>query len=133
MRARALEGDRLRRERENRGFTQVELGTRIGTGPNQINRYENGQADPSLFQLKRLAKELQVTTDYLLGLVDQKEAHLREPELSLHERKFLTALRQKRFLTLLRMLGQALPEVEDEPEIAGVDDTVDGDALKVGQ
>jgi transcriptional regulator with XRE-family HTH domain len=131
MRARAFEGDRLRRERENRGFTQVELGTRIGTGPNQINRYENGQADPSLFQLKRLAKELQVTTDYLLGLVDHKDEHIQEPELSLNERKFLTALRQKRLATLLRMLNQALPEIEDEPEIASVDDTVNGNTLDV--
>jgi transcriptional regulator with XRE-family HTH domain len=132
MRARAFEGDRLRRERENRGFTQVELGTRIGTGPNQISRYENGQADPSLFQLKRLAKELQVTTDYLLGLVDHKDEHIQEPELSLNERKFLTALRQKRLVTLLRMLNQVLPEVEDEPEIAGVDDAVNGNTLDVG-
>jgi transcriptional regulator with XRE-family HTH domain len=125
----ALRGDRLRQEREKRGLTQRELGDRIGTGPNQINRYENSVADPSPYQLKRIAKELQVTTDYLLGLVDQKTAHLAEPDLSLAERKFLAALRAGDLRALLRLIDENLPEdnaasnPQKQADVPGVDVT----------
>ena len=82
MAERAFVGERLRQARERRGLSQAELARRIETGPNQITRYENGQAEPSTIQLKRLARYLEVTSDYLLGLSDLSST----PQLAPHER-----------------------------------------------
>jgi transcriptional regulator with XRE-family HTH domain len=117
MRAHALRGDRLRQEREKRGLGKQELGRRIQTGPNQISRYETGEADPSPYQLKRIAQELEVTTDYLLGLVDKPDEHLREPELTLDERQLLTAFREGRLATLLRIINRAIPDPDEEADV----------------
>lgn len=129
MRLKALRGERLRQEREKQGLTQQQLGERIGTGVNQVNRYENGNSDPLPYQLKRIAAELQVTTDYLLGLVDTPHGHLQEQELTLQERAFLTALREGRLRTLLRLIEQALPEQEEPTHILSPDVAVEDEDL----
>src|SRR5271165_2307395 len=109
MRLKALRNDRLRFIRESYGLSQQQLADRLGVNLNQINRYENGAADPSLYQLKRLAKELQVTTDWLLGLIDDKDKHMQEKTLTRDEHKFLEALRQGNLRTLLGMIQEAIP------------------------
>jgi transcriptional regulator with XRE-family HTH domain len=129
MPPKVLRGERLRHEREKLGFSQSELGRRIGTGENQINRYELGLADPNPYTLTRLAKELQITTDYLLGLVDRKNEHLTEPELTPEERQFLAALREGKVRTLLRLIDQAIPDEQEQADVPGVDVAADGDQL----
>jgi len=133
MRLKALRGDRLRQERERQGLTQQQLGERINTGVNQINRYENGIADPLPYQLKHIAKELQVTTDYLLGLVDGPHGHLQEQTLTAHERKFLAALRQGELRTLLRLIDQTLPEQDEPADISRLEVTIDEGGLEHGE
>jgi transcriptional regulator with XRE-family HTH domain len=87
-------GERLRTIREKRGLTQRELGALCGLGDKQIWRYENGQSAPNTEALIQLARILGITSDYLLGLVEQPDEHLTEETLSPMERKLIMAVRQ---------------------------------------
>ena len=61
-------GGRLRHARQLRGFTQTGLAAKIGLCQQAISNSEKGISEPSLANLRRLAKTLNVTSDYLLGL-----------------------------------------------------------------
>ncbi len=66
-------GDRLRKLRKEKKLTQVELGKLLKTSHATINRYENNIHQPDLDTLNKLANIFNVSTDYLLGRVDNKE------------------------------------------------------------
>lgn len=108
MPPKAFLGERLRQTREKRGLSQAELARRIGTGVNQIPRYENGQAEPSPLQIKKLAQYLAVSSDYLLGLVDDPIQPLTTSDLAPQERQLVEALRGGQVRILLHLLDQAL-------------------------
>lgn len=59
-------GERIREVRKERGWSQAELGEKVGTDSQHISRYENGRITPSVDALVRLAAALDVSTDYLL-------------------------------------------------------------------
>lgn len=63
-------GDRLRRTRSLRGFTMEELGRKVGVAKTTISGYENGNREPPIKVIHHLAKALNTTSDYLLGLSD---------------------------------------------------------------
>ena len=67
--------DRLRSAREHRQLSQSELATRAGLQPSAVSHFETGRRSPSFDNLKRLADALDVTTDYLLGRVDQPKGN----------------------------------------------------------
>ena len=58
----------LKQARQNKGFKQRELAEKIGMTQNSYSSYEIGRADPPLTTLIRLSRELNCTTDSLLGL-----------------------------------------------------------------
>ena len=60
----------LRRER---GLTQQQMAETIGIHVNSLKKYEAGQAQPSLDVLKKMAISLQVSTDFLLFDVQERE------------------------------------------------------------
>jgi len=62
--------ERLRAARELREWSQSDLATRAGMPPSSIAHFETGTRKPSFDTLKRLANALEVTTDYLLGRVE---------------------------------------------------------------
>ncbi len=62
--------ERLKFARTMRGWTQSELATEAGLPPSSIAHFEAGSRKPSFDTLRRLATGLEVTTDYLLGRVD---------------------------------------------------------------
>lgn len=62
--------ERLRVARDLRGWSQGELAKRAGMPPSSIAHFEAGSRKPSFDTLRRLANALEVTTDYLLGRVD---------------------------------------------------------------
>ncbi len=66
----AIFPDRLRTAREYRGLTQGELAERAGLQPSAVSHFETGTRKPSFDNLLLLANTLDVTTDYLLGRVD---------------------------------------------------------------
>src|ERR1700751_2694665 len=61
---------RLREARGLRKWSQSALATRAGLPPSSIAHFETGTRKPSFDTLRRLATALEVTTDYLLGRVD---------------------------------------------------------------
>jgi transcriptional regulator with XRE-family HTH domain len=61
---------RLRAARELRELNQAELARRAGLQASAVSHFETGARKPSFDNLKRLADALNVTTDYLLGRVD---------------------------------------------------------------
>jgi len=63
--------DRLRCAREYRGLNQGELAARARLQPSAISHFETGTRKPSFDNLRLLADALDVTTDYLLGRVDE--------------------------------------------------------------
>lgn len=63
--------ERLRVAREHlRDWSQSELAAKAGMPPTSIAHLETGTRKPSFDTLRRLANALEVTTDYLLGRVD---------------------------------------------------------------
>lgn len=62
-------GERIRRLRKEKGWTQTDLGNRIGVQNSAIAKYENGRV-PNLKRstIKALADALGVNPSYLLGL-----------------------------------------------------------------
>lgn len=61
-----LLGERVRELRKERGWSQAELGVKIGTDAGRISRYEGGRITPSLDAVVRLADVLEVSVDYLV-------------------------------------------------------------------
>jgi transcriptional regulator with XRE-family HTH domain len=86
-------GERLQMVRVQRGFTQQELAKLCGIGSKQIWRYENKQGDPSADHTARIARYLQVSADYLLGLSDSPDEYLDPSFLSPEEWRMIAALR----------------------------------------
>lgn len=60
-------GQRIREERETRGWTQIELGRILGVTGTAVNRYEADARRPDPETLARLADLFRVSVDYLLG------------------------------------------------------------------
>lgn len=55
---------------ELRGYSTVDLATRIYTSQATISMYRCGKRLPSIEILRLISKELQVSTDFLLGLTE---------------------------------------------------------------
>lgn len=62
--------ERLKAARELRKWSQAELAARAGMPPSSIAHFESGSRKPSFDTLRRLANSLEVTTDFLLGRVN---------------------------------------------------------------
>ena len=62
--------DRLREARDKKGLSQSELAEKAGLQPSAVSHFETGRRSPSFDNLKALSEALQVSTDYLLGRVD---------------------------------------------------------------
>lgn len=103
-RNRYFRGDRLKHLREQRDLTQDELSEMLGIGYAQMNRYENGKTEPGPEAIVKIASALEVTTDYLLGLVDNPTDRLQEQNLSPEERKLLSAFRRGDLRKLMRIV-----------------------------
>ncbi len=70
-------GKRIRLARKSRGLGQAELGRLIGVQPLMMWKYEDGRSTPPLERLRRIARALGVTIDYL---VQGKPRKKREPK-----------------------------------------------------
>jgi transcriptional regulator with XRE-family HTH domain len=67
-------GMRIARFRKEKGFTQVELGKKIGLSQVLISDYERGRLRPNPETIIKLAQALFVSTDELLGVKDTPSA-----------------------------------------------------------
>ena len=64
---------RLRELREENNFTQQEIASKIGLTKGAYGCYERGVSVPDALTLLQLSKIFDVTTDYLLGLSEDKK------------------------------------------------------------
>ena len=67
-------GQRIREERQSKGWTQAELGLRSGLRESMICKYELGYHIPNPENLSRIADALGVSVDYLLGRESEHHA-----------------------------------------------------------
>lgn len=87
-------GERLREVRESRGMSQADFEQLVGVSHVQISRYEAGKTEPSLDIITRFAKALNITVDYLVGMVDKDNEYLNPQDLSPTEARLLDAFRR---------------------------------------
>lgn len=62
--------ERVKKLRNELGLTQEEFSKIINLTRSSYSRYETGDREPDLETLKKIAKKLDVSSDYLLGLID---------------------------------------------------------------
>ena len=67
-------GARIGALRRQRGLSQAQLALRLGISASAVGMYEQGRREPSADILVAMARELEVTTDYLLTGVAQTPA-----------------------------------------------------------
>lgn len=61
----------LKKAREKRGITQVRLSIELELAQETISGYEIGRISPSISVLIKIADFLNVSTDYLLGRIEE--------------------------------------------------------------
>jgi len=71
-------GKRIKAKREELGIKQKEFAERVGVSASAINQFEGGAKKPSPDVLTRIAEELGVSTDYLLGASEEKNLFFSE-------------------------------------------------------
>lgn len=59
-------GARIAALRREAGLSQAELAKRLQVSPSAMGMYEQGRREPSMETLVAMARELKVSTDYLL-------------------------------------------------------------------
>jgi transcriptional regulator with XRE-family HTH domain len=72
-------GERVHLMRRRRKMTQKELGEAIGVSKTTIFRMESGEFSDASQQIALMARALNVSADYLLGLQDAPEPLEPEP------------------------------------------------------
>ena len=65
-------GNKIKALRVSQKITQNEFATRLGVTKSAISSYENGSRLPSYDILIKISRIFKVSTDYLLGCVDEK-------------------------------------------------------------
>lgn len=68
-----LQADRLIAAREKMKISQAEFARRLDIGAPHYHRIENGVYQPSLGLIVKIARVLDISADYLLGLTDKEE------------------------------------------------------------
>lgn len=109
--------DRLRETRLQRGLSQEDLAKRCEMSLSQIFRIESGRSEPSGDAIARIARALEVSADFLLGLVDQPADHLQLDDYSPMERRLILAVRQGLISEALEVMT-TLSKGVDKPRVA---------------
>lgn len=97
-------GDRIKAARIERGLSQENLANAVGVRKATISRYENGEREPRIEQIKSIAKVLNVSEGYLQGYEEKGtkdviDAMLRHDAREVERLMNLPAGTIKRFLT----------------------------------
>ena len=114
-------GDKLRILRESMGMTQDDLAEATGMNRVTIAKYEIGKIEPKSKSLSRLAAALDVSTDYLVGQIDEQEEqeHKEEKPPQTPEARLISASidsmpeeKRKRALNMFTLLFEQFREEE---------------------
>lgn len=88
--------ERIKELRKSLGINQVEFGRRLHVTKQCISNWENGNIQPSIDMLIKIAQTFSVNTVYLLGLCDKctLDAEGLTNEQILHIRNIIDDLKQ---------------------------------------
>lgn len=68
-----IQSKHLKNLRKNRGFTQEQIADLIGCTVKTYRSWEKGETRPDTYNLIALSELYHVSTDYLLGLIEEKD------------------------------------------------------------
>lgn len=71
-------GQRLSRLRKEKGLTQEDIASRITISPQAVSKWENGNSEPDLDTLNKLADILNCSVDSLLGREETAEVEIED-------------------------------------------------------
>ncbi len=110
---------RLKIIRTQKGFSQSELGKRVGIHYTQVGRYENKGAQPTAEVLAKLAEALEVSADYLMnGTTDeQAETTISDKEL-LRQFKRLERLSEEQKYIVKELIDAFILKMELQQKLA---------------
>lgn len=103
-----LRTDRLKAVRVSRGLSQVDLARLCGLADVMIHRYEHRKVEPTVTTLLLIAEGLNVSTDYLLGLVDNPQATVLESDLKPEERDLVISYRRDGWIGVIRLMAERM-------------------------
>ena len=63
---------RIKELRNEQHITQLKMALDLNMSQNTISRYENGEREPGIAELIRIADYFHVSVDYLLGRTDKR-------------------------------------------------------------
>lgn len=78
MRYEIMKYENIRKLRIDRGYTQKQVGEYLGISQNTYSQYEIGVLNYPVDVVIRLANLYGVSTDYLLGLTNEKQPYPRK-------------------------------------------------------
>ena len=64
--------ERIRTLRKSKSISQAKLAEHLGLTKGAVNSWESDSTQPTLIYIMKLAKYFNVSSDYLLGLTNQK-------------------------------------------------------------
>lgn len=99
-----MRGDRLKALRESAGHTQDSLAELIGKDTKEVWRWENESKNVRSDTLALLARALDTSTDYLLGISDDPQPIGHPSEITSREWQIITALRHGDLKTAMRAI-----------------------------
>ena len=67
---------RLKEIRKSRHLSQLKLALDLNTNQNTISRYENGEREPGIKEMIKIADYFNISVDYLLERTDNPEMNL---------------------------------------------------------
>jgi transcriptional regulator with XRE-family HTH domain len=100
----ALQVKRLRERRQALRISQKTLAGLIGTNQGQISKVETGESAPSSDLLAELARVLEVSADWLLGLSDEMNCEVMQADLNATELEAVSAWRHGERLQAIKTI-----------------------------
>ena len=101
-------GQRVARVRRERGYTQAELGERIGLRQSHLSDLETGRLQFSAEVIAKLAESLHTTADELLGLKPTRSAEPKTPRRLLRRIQQIADLPLSQQRALLKMVDAVI-------------------------
>ena len=104
--------NRIREERQKRGWKQADLAEMLHTKPQTISRYEIGERFPDFDTIDQLCTIFGVTADYLLGRSNVPTAALPEADWLLLDAYHRATLRDRQLVDSILQEYRAEKEKE---------------------
>lgn len=90
-------GNQIKKLREARNLSQVQLAEALHVSKQSISNWENGNILPSIEMLVKIAACFQVSTDYLLGIDQRQRLDVSDlpPQVAAHIQMLIDDIRER--------------------------------------